>query len=226
MVLWVLVSMLFGYLTSFAQKGEDFAVIMPLVLLALAAPALWSRQTARAVAVLAMAAFGFAILVFGTHYGLRFTEHLGPAIAGTPIVMAAVWIAVMLAALTIARSMAIRYRRGIVVVTGVTVFAAMLAAFTITPAFFALGLTEYAGRGLYFGVPLGEHVLWFVSALLSGIAGYFLFGEETALGQRTLDSGILLVALATGVNVAHHLWLPAVLGLLLMQYGFSLRHHL
>lgn len=223
MTLWVLVTMLFGYLTSFAQKGDDFAVVMPLVLLAIAVPAIMSRRLARTVAVFALLAMGFAAFVIATHMGLRFADGMGPRVIETPLVIAALWTAVMLAALTVARAMAVRYRRGIVVVVVLTVAVALLISLTIEPALFALGLTAYAGRGLYFGIPFAQQLMWIVSAVAAGLAGFVLFGDEDALGAPSLDSGMLLLALATGVNIAHQLWLPSVLGLLLLQYGFSLR---
>lgn len=226
MTLWVLIAMAFGFLSSFAAKGNDFATIMPLATLAFTLPAFWGKGASRGVAMLAMCAIGFAALAVGTHVGLGFTDVLGPQLLGTPFVMIAVWVAIMVTALTIARSVAQRYRRGIFVVTGMTIGAALLMSLAISPAFFALGLTEYTGRGLYFGVPLEQHLFWIISALVAGVAGFFSFGEESSLTQRSFDGGVLLVAVATGVNTAHHLWLPAVLGLLLLQYAFSLRHTL
>lgn len=228
MTLFVPVLLLFGFLTSLVRRGDDFPLFLSLVLIGMSLPSLvaaW-RAKQRAVAPLAaMVVFGFCAWSLLAHAGVRF--HIGPVALGGSLVLVLPWVAMGLGALSVAVGMAARYGRGRVFVAVMTMACVMLGGLVVSPALFALGVTSYSFSGIYYGMPLVQHVFWLVSGLVVGVLGAWQYGDnEEALPATALMGGMYVLAFATGVATGEHLWLPAILGLLLVQYGFHLRSHL
>lgn len=228
MTFFVPVLLLFGFLTTFVHRGEDFPWLLSLVLFLMCAPTFVAaaRTKKRKLAPLAvLCVFGFCVWALVGNLGVRF--HVGPVLLGGSLLLAIVWSVLAVGALSIAVRLAARYARGRAFVVGATVVCTLLAGFVASPALFALGVTSYPGGGMYYGIPLVQHLFWLVSGLVvGGLGAWQYFETEDALPASTLTGGMYILAFCTGVATGEQLWLPAILGMLLVQYSFHLKSSL
>lgn len=222
--IFVPLMLLFGFLTAVVRKGADFDVLLALVLVGMAMPTfvvVVRRAWSEVVPVAATVVLGFCVWAFAAHAGVR--VYAGPVWLGGSVVLAVVWAAVVLSAMTVAVRTATRYARSKLFTACMAATIIFLAGMVISPALFALGATSYAGWGLYYGLPLVQQALWVASGVLAGAIGAWVFTEEAALPPETLQGGMYVLAFTTGVATGEHFWIPAVLGLLLVQYAFHLK---
>ncbi|HCC83695.1 TPA: hypothetical protein DEP96_02510 [Candidatus Uhrbacteria bacterium] len=102
---------------------------------------------------------------------------------------------------------------------------AVLPALVVEPAGLALKLWHYGAEGLYYSVPPVVALTWFC---LSGAMSVLLIrgvASKMVVPDGTMKSMLIVLAVATGVCTAFGLWLPAVLGLMLLLYGFQVLHY-
>lgn len=221
-------SLFFGFVVTFVKQGDDFSSLLTLVTLVMASPtvvAVARAKKRRAVPMLVIVVLGFCAWAVLTRYGVRLT--LTPAVIGVPMGFVAMWSALAVGVLAVGVRVASRYQRGPVWTMLAVTVCMLFVGLVVSPALFALGLTSYRMSGIYFGIPLVQQLFWIVSGVLLGALGAWQFvGDEDALPALSVDGTMVTLAFCTGIATGFHLWLPAILGLLLVQYTFHLRSSL
>jgi uncharacterized membrane protein len=155
-----------------------------------AAAALGAKRAAGE--LLALAAYGFALerismAVFQSH---RYGPGWRLCLAGVPLAVAAVWAAVISAALALAA------RRGLRHPVARALAAALFAVtvdLTMEPVAVRRGLWEWTPPGPWLGVPAGNFVGWIVI-----VAGYGIGAERWAGGGRFAAEAWRRLLLASG----------------------------
>jgi uncharacterized membrane protein len=103
--------------------------------------------------------------------------------------------------------------------------ATVLPALVVEPAGLALGLWHYNAYGLYYGVPPVVALTWFCVGGAVAVLTIRYLAPKTIVQSGAMKSVLLVLAVSTGVCTAFGLWLPAILGLLLLLYGFQVLHY-
>lgn len=195
--------------------------------------ALWVCLGGRsaAVALLALAAFAFAIESTGTATGFPYgefyySEALGPKLFGlAPYILPVSYVPLVVGAVAAAfptvedRPDSAPTRRFSWILGSTLVLVLMNGV--LDPGAAALGFWVWQGGGPYYGVPVSNYLGWLLSGLL---AAYLLirlgrWGAPPPPGL--LDSAIIAMAFWAGVACFSGLFLPALLGVAL--YLFLLR---
>ncbi len=223
--------MLFGFLTMKVARGDDFAVVMPLVLFALV---MWTFLAGvRSGTVVRMSTtllVGFVALAIFSQCDVVTYSAFGPQLLGAPLVLAVVWTALVCGVTAIAERKIVRENREVVAWIEVGVLGGGIGALwslVVNPALFAIGVFAYRSSGLYYGVPFLHMAFWSVSVAAGALVFVWLSDhEERALPLGSIAGPLLFVGYATGVCIAVGAWIPAVLGLVLAQLGFRAMYYL
>lgn len=219
--------MLFGYLSMRVEHGENFGVVMPLVMVLLAA---WSlvvvvRNRSHATRTLAptVGVLGLVALAIFARFSVVTYDALGPQVLGAPVTLAVVWAALMLGAGAIALRSTHSWAKGLLYVA----VLAIMWSLVVDPAAFNIGIFAYHASGLYYGIPFTQALFWGCSAAVGVAAVWWSTGrKESSLPIGTLVGPLLVLAYATGVCIATGAWIPAVIGLVLAQLGLRAMYYL
>ncbi|MEK7459056.1 MAG: carotenoid biosynthesis protein [Patescibacteria group bacterium] len=223
--------MLFGFLTIKVARGDDFAVVMPLVLLALT---MWTFiavvKSGAVTRVISTLFVGFVALAIFSRFDVVTYSALGPQLLGAPLVLVLMWTALVCGVTAIAERKIERENREVVAWIEVCVLGGGIGALwslVVNPALFSIGVFAYRSSGLYYGVPFLHMAFWSVSVAAGALAFVWLSDhEERALPLGSIAGPLLLVGYATGACIAVGAWVPAVLGLVLAQLGFRAMYYL
>lgn len=195
---------MFGFLTGYAPHDGSFAIILPLCALAALLPALLALYRDRSWRLLSCTVLLFAAAVL--LMGLSF---------------AALSIASGLGAAFLASRYAERTGKRLMIAGATGLFLALV----LEPAGLALGLWHYDAVGLYYSVPPSVMLTWFCFTAAGAVLGLRLLPPPAEVPRGVIVSTIIVLAVATGVCIAFGLWPAALLGLLLLQFGFHVQHY-
>lgn len=196
--------LVFGFLTGYAPHDGSFSVVVPLAASAALVPtafALW-RERQWSAALLGVVLF----IVLSFAVAMSFAALALACGAG----------AIFLAS----RYAETSGRRLLIAGT-----AGLLLALVIEPAGLALGLWHYDALGLYYGVPPYITLSWFCCVAAGAAVGLRLLSSKKEVPRGFIISSIVVLAFATGVCTAFGLWPAALLGLLLLQFGWHVLHY-
>ncbi len=104
--------------------------------------------------------------------------------------------------------------------------AGVLPALVVEPAGLALGLWHYQAYGLYYNVPPAVALTWFCGSALIVLVLSRIVAPKFTVPTDALKTSLIILAVATGICTAFGFWLAAILGLLLLLYGFLALHYL
>lgn len=196
--------LLFGFLSGFAPHDESFELIMPVVAIIGLAPFVWTAWQANLRVLLGISTVIFLVL----------------ALAVTPA-FSALALSVGAGAVVLASKFG-RSLGGQLLIGGIS---GLMASLVVEPAGLALGLWRHAAPGLYYDFSPIAMLSWFcITAAGCAIA---LRAQKNIIdlpiGLTT--SAISVLAFTTGVCLAFGLWPAALLGLVLLQFGFHVLHY-
>lgn len=195
--------------------------------------ALWGYLGGRraAVALLALAAFAFAIESTGTATGFPYGEFyygeaLGPKLFGlSPYILPVSYVPLVVGAVAAAYPTVkdwpdSAFARRFPWILGSTLLLVLMDG-VLDPSAAALGFWVWPGGGLYYGVPVSNYLGWLLSGLLAASLLIRLGRWSASPPPGLLDSAIIAMAFWAGVACFSGLFLPALLGVAL--YLFLLR---
>ncbi len=196
--------MAFGFLVGNVTHDESFSLLMPMLAIAALLPFARAFLAERAWGVMCLATASFIVLALAM--SLPFAA-IAVAVGGGATVLAAHY--------------GVRLGPQLVIAGG----AGLLMALVLEPAGLALGLWDYADFGLYYGLPPGAMLSWFCVSALLVVGGLRVAKKNGPIPLGAVKSTLIVLAFATGVCTAFSLWPPALLGLLLLQFGFHVLHY-
>lgn len=167
--------------------------------------------------LVAVACFGLLVEWCGVHYGLPFgryayTGTLQPVVSGVPFVMTCAWLALV----AYVKQGLLRAR--LPPWRGAFVAAAWMTAIdlVIDPlAANQLGYWRWAERGGYYGIPLSNFAGWFIVSLAIFA---LLRGSEWGANIWHRLTGASIILFFTLIALSYHLWLAALVGLVLCAF--------
>lgn len=196
--------LLFGFLAGAAPHDKSFSIVIPVAAYAALVPLAWSLWKSGLKGQLVIAGVLLAVL----------------AVAMTPI-FAALAVGTGGGALLLASRFGQTTGKRLVV-AGI---AGLFSALVVEPAGLALGVWHYASPGLYYGFPPSAMLSWFCMTAAVCTLALYASKDTAAVPLRATTSAIGIIAFTTGVCVAFGLWPAALLGLLLLQFGFHVLHY-
>ncbi|MBI1908110.1 carotenoid biosynthesis protein [Candidatus Uhrbacteria bacterium] len=201
---WIVPLLLvFGFLAGFAPHDRSFGILLPVLAYAALVPFVAAMVKGRQHAPLIVAGGAVAVMTFA----------VSPTFA--PVVVGVGASAFLLAS---------RFGQRLGTQLAVAGLAGIMTALVVEPAGLALGLWSYAEPGLYYGFPPVAMLTWFC-ATAAVVAGTLRIRLAEEVPVTSAQSTIALLAFATGACVAAGLWPPALLGLLLLMFGFHVLHY-
>lgn len=182
------------------------------------------------IALLAIAAAGFAAEAIGVHTGFPFGryEYMGvlqPQLFAVPLVMTAAWMVLVAYIKTMLSGFGLS-----VWLEAVFASAWMVAIdLVIDPlAAGALGYWRWSGAGSYYGIPLQNFIGWFVVSFV--VFALLNFSRKTVWQSNvwTTSIGLSIVLFFSFIALAHHLMPVAAIGfgLCLFHLAMAYRHRL
>lgn len=220
-------AMLFGFLTMHVRRGDDFATVMPVVMLLLVAwsvvTVVYGRSRNTMASAAALVGVGVPVVVASVFADVATYDALGPSVWGAPLVLAVVWATTVLGVGAIALRVTRAWWSGVFV----ALVCACAWAAVVATGLFHVGAFAYRTHGIVAGIPLA-HVIATAASVAGGVAGYgwLTRRKESALPLGVIGGPLLLAGFATGVCIAVGAWVPAVLGLVLVQLGFRAMYYL
>ena len=205
----------------------ELAGVSALFVLVLWAPAAyslvqWLGLGRAALLLIALGAFAVGIETFavktGWPYGsFDYGDKIGVKYFGvTPWTVPFAWSPLVLGAMALAG----RRARSLGALCAMATLFLLLFDGVLDPGAVAQKFWRYDAGGLYYGVPLSNFFGWIVSGLLGAAIFYFGSGKRIEVGvPLTLVSSVtLILAFWTSVCGFSGLWIPALLGALLLIY--------
>lgn len=219
--------MLFGYLSMRVQHGDNFGVVMPVVMVVLAA---WSlvvvmRNRAHATRGLAVVVLllGLVALALFARFSLVEYDALGVQVLGAPLALVALWGALVLGAGSVALRRTTSWAGGVLYAAVIGVVWSLV----VDPAAFNIGVFSYHASGVYYGIPFAHAVFWGCSTAIGVAVAWWSAGrKESAWPLGTVVGPLLVLSYATGICIASGAWVPAVIGLVLSQLGLRAMYYL
>ena len=218
--------LLAGFLMGGVSQDANAQIIVPLLLAGFILPgahALYRTDRVRGTAwMVLLLVFGWALAEgLRLHANVVFDRLFGPLSGGVPLAFP-----FFLAALALGVTVLVRHYREHPVSR--IVLAGLLGVFLsalIVPAGFSFGLWMYHGvHGLFSFLELG---FWGAAMALATLSAEVVFRARTKVLPLAASLGLFYaVAFFTGIAMSHLLWLPGILGLLFLQFGFLARHYL
>lgn len=178
----------------------------------------WLGPRGASISLISLAAFAYAIettgLLTGLPYGeFIYGEALGPKAFGlVPYLLPVSYLPLVLGAVGAGWGSGTASR--------VIKVALILTAIdgVLDPGAVRLGFWEYAGGGLYYGVPISNYLGWLISGALVAIVFFLTARPTTPPPRGLLDSAILAVAFWGGIAVFTTLVMPAIVGVLVLMF--------
>lgn len=193
-----------------------------LVLWAPSAYALWQWLDFKraALILLALGAFAVGIETFavktGWPYGsFDYGDKIGVKYFGvTPWTVPFAWSPLVLGAMALAS----RHARSVVALCVIATIFLILFDGVLDPGAVAQKFWHYDAGGLYYGVPLSNFGGWIVSGLVGAAIYHFGSGKLADVPLTLVSSVTLILAFWTSVCGFSGLWIPAILGALLLVW--------
>lgn len=221
------ISMLFGFLSMYVRRGDDFPVVMPLVILILVGWtvvfALYRRSWGIVLCNTAILILGTPVIASSAFVDMVMYDALGPSVWGAPIVLAIVWGTAVLGV----GAIALRFTRGWWLGIGAALACAGIWAAVVMTGLFHVGVYAYRTHSFVLGIPL-VHVMGVAVSIAGGVAVHWWLTcrKESALPLGVIGGPLLLAGFTTGICVAVGAWIPAIFGLVLVQLGFRAMYYL
>lgn len=208
---WIVIAMVYGFLTAFAHKGNDFAWIFPALMLFVA---WWSVRPAvrmdggwKLVGAWLVMLIGIAFMNAKTGQ-LYFQEAIGPTVFGVPLAWPLMLLPVAVLATLLGERAGTSTVRRVVWGAGVGLMSALL----IVPACFEMGLWGYKIGGLYYGTPWMQFAIWTLVGVLAVTLGDIV-PRKKQLPLQSIDGPYLLIAFMAGISLGYQLVIPSFVGL-------------
>ena len=220
---------LFGLVFFFSAAAFRFVneiasqpVFTYVSVLVIAAPSIFflyrwlSAMRATAVLVV-LSLFAYAIeyvgLVTGFPYGyFSYGQLMGVQVFGSlPVLLPFAYVPLVFAAAVLAARFAQELWVRVVVCTGFLV----LFDLVLDPGAVAIGLWSFLAGGWYYGVPLTNFVGWLFSGVLAS-ALFFVLVNKWFVPHELASSAFLMLSFWVGVAFFYALWVPFVLGVILL----------
>ena len=228
---WLFWGALFLFINGFfvARVKEatrpELAPISALFVLVLWAPAAyslaqWLGFKRAAWTLLALGAFAVAIETFavktGWPYGsFDYGDKIGVKYFGvTPWTVPFAWSPLVLGAMALAA----RHKRSFAGLCVVATLFLLLFDGVLDPGTVSQGFWKYAAGGWYYGVPLSNFCGWILSGLIGAAIFHFCSGKRADIPLTLVSSVTMILAFWTSVCGFSGLWIPAILGALLLVY--------
>ncbi len=198
------------------------SAVFVLVLWAPSAYALWRWLGFKraALILLALGAFAVGIETFavktGWPYGsFDYGNKIGVKYFGvTPWTVPFAWSPLVLGAMALAA----RHKRSLVGLCVVATIFLILFDGVLDPGAVAQKFWHYDAGGLYYGVPISNFGGWIISGLIGAAIYYFGSGKLLDVPITLVSSVTLILAFWTSVCGFSGLWIPAILGALLLGW--------
>ena len=177
----------------------------------------WKRA---ALILVGLGAFAIAIETFavrtGWPYGsFQYGDKIGLKYFGvTPWTVPFAWSPLVLGAMALA---ARQTRSPLALCAGATLFLLLFDG-VLDPGAVAQKFWRYDAGGAYYGVPLSNFGGWIVSGLLGAALFYLGSGKRQQIPLTLVSSVTLILAFWCSVCLFSNLWLPGILGVLLLGW--------
>ena len=228
---WLFGGALFLFINGFfvARVEEatrpELAPISALFVLVLWAPAAyalaqWLGFQRAALILIALGAFAVGIETFavktGWPYGsFQYTDKIGVKYFGvTPWTVPFAWSPLVLGAMALAA----RYQRSFGGLCVVATLFLLLFDGVLDPGTVSQDFWKYEAGGWYYGVPLSNFGGWIVSGLIGAAIFHLLSGQRSDIPLPLVSSVTMILAFWTSVCGFSGLWIPAILGALLLLW--------
>ncbi len=235
---WLFWGALFLFINGFfvARVEEatrpELAGISALFVLVLWAPAAyslaqWLGFKRATLILLALGAFAVGIETLavktGWPYGsFDYGDKIGVKYFGvTPWTVPFAWSPLVLGAMALAA----RHKRSFVGMCVVATIFLILFDGVLDPGAVNQEFWQYDAGGLYYGVPLSNFFGWIISGLIGAAIFTFGSGKHPVVPMTLVSSVTLILAFWTSVCGFSGLWIPALLGALLLAWiAYSVRN--
>lgn len=218
--------LLAGFLAGGVRQDANAHIIIPLLLAAFAIPALRAivrTDRSRGIAwlvLLAVVGFGLAALL-STQAHVVFADLFGPRPGGIPVAFPFFFVALSAGVVVIAR----HYVEHPLVQAGVSAVLSGFVGLLVMLSGFSFNLWIY--RGVHSTFSLAEIGSWALAGAVAALLAAGVFRKPTKVLSLAATLGLFCaVAFFTGIAISHVLWLPGILGLIFLQFGFLARHYL
>ena len=233
---WLWFGALFLFISGFfvakvpQATRPELAGVSAAFVLVLAAPSFWAlgrwlgpKRAALVVVALGLFAFGLetVAILTGLPYG-RFVygDKIGGKIGVVPWTVFFSWSPLVLGASALAARQV--QPQGHAKVKGICpwLFRSVLCLLcfdaVLDPGAVQQKFWHYEAGGFYYGVPLSNFLGWVVSGVLGTALFYWLDGQQSEVPIALVASVTLILAFWTSVTLFTGLWVPAMLGALLL----------
>lgn len=155
----------------------------------------------------------FLGLVSGFPYGqFLYSDLMGLKVFGLlPVLLPFAYVPLVLGAVALASRWSKKVLGRVILATGLLVFFDLV----LDPGAVAIGLWSFSAGGWYYAVPVSNFLGWLVSASVASWL-FFLLSEKQFVPPQLAVSAFLMLCFWTGVAAFFSLWIPFVLGSLLL----------